>query len=135
MLRSAGGDGNFLGVYVNRSMVVGSTLNQLSDFMNQLAGLHGVSSGTTPAEIKKLLQYKIGMLAQETAIDLAIGAGERTLRIKGVAGDMLAIASAIEGKSIVDPDAAQKAVLKAMGYTAEEIAGRFNLRYYWVKSY
>jgi len=132
MLKSATGEGNFLGVYVNRSMVVGSTLNQLNDFMDEIAGISGAADSP---EVKKLLQYRIGMLGQETAIDLAIGSGERTLKIKGLAGDMSAIASAIEGRTITNAAAAEKAVLKAMGYTADEIAERSNTRYCWFKSY
>ena len=65
--------GDILGLYVNRSMAVGSSLNQYEAFLND--------SGTSAAVKKYMLEnYKIGMLSQETAIDLSVNfAGTRQL--------------------------------------------------------
>jgi len=52
-----------LGTYVNRSMVVGSRMNQTQDLIEFLMkrGQEG--------RIKKILEHQIGLLSQETAID------------------------------------------------------------------
>lgn len=61
---SAAAEGaDILGAYINRSMLVGSTLNQYGDIFNTLD------------ETQKnflLLKYSIGMLSQEEAIDLSV---------------------------------------------------------------
>lgn len=57
--------GDILGLYVNRSMAVGSFLDQYEDFLD--------IGGLTKAQKNYMLKnYKIGLLAQETAIDAAI---------------------------------------------------------------
>lgn len=57
--------GDILGLYVNRSMAVGSFLDQYEDFLN-------MGSLTKAQKEYMLKNYKIGLLAQETAIDAAI---------------------------------------------------------------
>ena len=60
--------GNYLGVYVNRSMVVGSTLNQFDDYMEQIYNNAAISD-----KLKKIIGTEIGLLSQETAIDSSTG--------------------------------------------------------------
>jgi len=67
MEKAAVQDGNILGVFVNRSMVVGSTLNQFDDYMMEIEKIAGVSS-----ELKKIIGTEIGLVAAETAIDTSI---------------------------------------------------------------
>ena len=64
---------DILGLYVNRSMAVGSSLNQYEAFLND--------AGTSSAVKKYMLEnYKIGLLSQETAIDLSVNlAGTKQL--------------------------------------------------------
>jgi predicted HTH domain antitoxin len=62
MAERATADADILGVYVNRSMVVGSSLNQIEDFAKRLDS----------AKIAQLQKYNIGLTLQETAIDRAV---------------------------------------------------------------
>ena len=76
---------DILGLYVNRSMAVGSSLNQYEAF------LKGADKKVQDYMLKN---YKIGMLSQETAIDLSVNfAGTRQLH--GAVGEMLSEADAI----------------------------------------
>lgn len=56
------GDRDILGVYINRSMAVGSTLNQMEDFASML----------DTADLDILRQFQIGLGTQEFAIDRAV---------------------------------------------------------------
>lgn len=67
MEKAAVQEGNILGVFVNRSMVVGSTLNQFDKYMLQIENMAGVSD-----ELKKLIAKQIGLVSAETAIDTSI---------------------------------------------------------------
>jgi hypothetical protein len=58
---------DILGVYVNRSMVVGSTLNQLDDFTSALG-----ESAKAKDLLKFLGKEAIGVIPSETAIDKSI---------------------------------------------------------------
>lgn len=62
-MKGAATSGGFLGTYVNRSMVVSATAEQYSDLL-----------GTLDDSVKKYMvdNFRIGMLAQETAIDLSV---------------------------------------------------------------
>lgn len=55
---------NIVGVYVNRTMVVGSTLNQFDDYM-KVINASGIND-----ELKKFLGQKIGLVSSELAIDM-----------------------------------------------------------------
>jgi hypothetical protein len=55
-----------LGSYVNRSMLVGSRMNQTQDLIEDL-----INAGGQEGRIKKILQHQIGLLAQETGIDFS----------------------------------------------------------------
>lgn len=56
---------DILGVYVNRTMAVGSTLNQMEDFIKAVEGAGGFD------DLKILNEFKIGLVTQEFAIDRA----------------------------------------------------------------
>lgn len=76
---------DILGLYVNRSMAVGSSLNQYEAFLK---------GADKKVQDFMLQNYKIGMLSQETAIDLSVNfAGTRQLH--GAVGEMLSKADAI----------------------------------------
>ncbi len=62
MEERASADADILGVYVNRSMIVGSSLNQIEDFAKRLDS----------AKLDQLQKYSIGLTLQETAIDRAV---------------------------------------------------------------
>jgi len=77
--------GDILGLYVNRSMAVGSSLNQYEAFLK---------GADKKVQDYMLQNYKIGMLSQETAIDLSVNfAGTRKLH--GAVGEMLSKTDAI----------------------------------------
>lgn len=65
--KSAKQQGGSLGLYINRSMVAGSVLDQYEDFYNSL-------NDTRDVKIKSFLRdnYNIGLLPSEEAIDLNI---------------------------------------------------------------
>lgn len=123
MLSSAAGDGNFLGVYVNRSMVVGSTMQQLLDTMTKFD-----ATARDTDEIKKLMSYKIGLLDSETAIDATInfGLGKFETKMAGKIQDLGAVATAlnITGVDITDEVAAQKAIMEKLGYAIDPVTGK-----------
>lgn len=58
---------SFLGSYVNRSMVVGSILDQYGGFLDAVSA----TQGSTAMQEYMLKNFDVGLLAQETAIDLA----------------------------------------------------------------
>ena len=62
-----------LGSYVNRSMLVGSRLNQTQDLIEEIAKSAFVASAEErvilEGRIKKIVQYQVGLVAQEAAID------------------------------------------------------------------
>lgn len=110
MLSSAGADGNFLGVYVNRSMVVGSSLKQLDGFLAELMKIGGGSG-----ELKQFMKYGIGLLSSEEAIDSTINFGSNKFALAPVRDQLNRISSLLEG-GVTNVAAAQKAALKALGY-------------------
>jgi hypothetical protein len=117
MLASAGADGNFLGVYVNRSMVVGSTLNQLDDFIQRLYDINSLSAGkNAPAELKQLMKYGIGLLSSEEAIDSSINFGSSSFKLSGIGRSISTVSEILNSGQIGDAAAAQRAALKALGY-------------------
>jgi uncharacterized protein YdcH (DUF465 family) len=62
-------EASLLGTYVNRSMVVGSKLNQTQDLIEEL-----INMGGQEGRIKKILEHQVGLVSQEVAIDFAQGA-------------------------------------------------------------
>jgi len=87
---------DILGVYVNRSMAIASTLNQFDDFLEQVAG---------DEKAKRLLYGNgIGLISSELAIDKSTGfslfktfsaeTSDRILRAKNI-GDPLGYTSAL----------------------------------------
>jgi len=123
-----------LGLYVNRSMAVGSFLDQYEDFLNTA----GVSK---KAQKFMLRNYKIGLLAQETAIDAAINfAGSKQLSketleliaTRGGALDQAAIGKAIGelggfGANFTLEQIGEKAISnlgKIVGFSAATDAGQ-----------
>lgn len=62
-----------LGSYVNRSMLVGSRLNQTQDLIEEIAqsafGASAEERVILEGRIKKILKYQVGLVAQDTAID------------------------------------------------------------------
>lgn len=89
---------DILGVYINRSMVVGSTLNQFDDFLFEFMGDDAIK--------KFLVGEGIGLVAQEAAIDPAIGFS----LYKGFTAELATLTS-----ETLDPDAALRAVERLTG--------------------
>jgi len=105
--------GNILGVYVNRTMVVGSTLNQFDDYMKLITNNAQISD-----KLKNILGQKIGLVSAETAIDTSINYSSSTFvpKIKNI---MELVEEAYRsGGSESD---IQRAALKTLGFTDEEI--------------
>lgn len=112
MLATSSGDGNFLGVFVNRSMVVGSTIRQLDDTLKNFDDVARSSE-----ELKKLLSYKIGLFDSETAIDSTINFASKSFNIEELVGDIESIAKALDiHYDALNPDVAQKAIIKKLGF-------------------
>ena len=55
-----------LGTYVNRTMLVGSKLNQTQDLVEHL-----IKMGGQEGRIRKILEHQIGLVSQELAIDFS----------------------------------------------------------------
>jgi uncharacterized small protein (DUF1192 family) len=55
-----------LGLYVNRTMLVGSKLNQTQDLIEHL-----IKMGGQDGRIRKILEHQIGLVSQEFAIDFS----------------------------------------------------------------
>lgn len=95
--------GDILGVYVNRSMTVGSVLNQYEAFLND--------AGTSSATKKYMLEnYKIGLLSQDAAIDASVAvnfANERRL-----INDVGSVLSAADSANYTNDVGIQKALVK-----------------------
>lgn len=89
---------DILGVYINRSMVVGSTLNQFDDFLFEFMG--------DDAMKKFLVGEGIGLVAQEAAIDTSVGFS----LYKGFTAELATLTS-----ETLDPDAALRAVERLTG--------------------
>jgi hypothetical protein len=102
---------DILGLYVNRSMAVGATLNQYEAFLND--------AGTSSAVKKYMLEnYKIGLLSQETAIDLSVNlAGTKQLMTN--VGDLLANLTASDASMYNE-----KGIQKALGELGLAGAGK-----------
>jgi len=76
---------DILGVYINRSMAVGSTLNQMEDFAQMLEG---------DADLDILRRIQIGLGTQEFAIDRAVNFTAEKQFIAEVSGTVAAAGSA-----------------------------------------
>ena len=59
-------EGDLLGRYVNRTMLIGSKMNQTEDLIEELYKIGGQDSN-----IQKILNIRTGLFAQETAIDFS----------------------------------------------------------------
>lgn len=59
-------EGALLGTYVNRTMLIGSKMNQTEDLIEELYKIGGQDSN-----IQKILNIRTGLFAQETAIDFS----------------------------------------------------------------
>ena len=95
--------GDILGVYVNRSMTVGSVLNQYEAFLND--------AGTSMATKQYMLKnYKIGLLAQDEAIDASVGVSFASSR--NLSHDVGSILSAADNANYVNDVGVQKALSK-----------------------
>ena len=113
MERAAVEEGNILGVYVNRTMVVGSTLNQFDDYINLIANNSAMTD-----ELKNLLGKQIGLVSSETAIDTSVNYSSSRFMAKMKNLSELANDVLLAGGS---EDAASKAALQVIGYTDEQI--------------
>jgi len=58
-----------LGIYVNRTMVIGSTINQTQDLIEELINL-----GIDESKINTILKHQIGLFSQEAVIDYSSAA-------------------------------------------------------------
>jgi len=98
-----------LGTYVNRTMLVGSKLNQTQDLVEHL-----INMGGQEGRIRKILEHQIGLVSQELAIDFsksASGVMPSLLHNMDILRDSLAtVTTAIDGSS--DVNAALRAVEK-----------------------
>ena len=110
--------GNILGVYVNRTMVVGSTLNQFDAFIKAIEGNAQINK-----ELKKRLTTQIGLVSSETAIDTSVNYSSSRF-VANIKNTMELAQEAIsQGGSEAD---IQKAALKALGYSDEQILAGLN---------
>jgi hypothetical protein len=111
--------GNILGVYVNRTMVVGSTLNQFDDYINLITNNAQISD-----KLKNILKQQIGLVSSETAIDTSVNYSSSTF-VANIKNTMELAEGAIRaGGSEAD---IQRAALRALGYTDEEILKGLNI--------
>ncbi len=118
MEKAAVQEGNILGVFVNRSMVVGSTLNQFDNYMMEIEKLAGVSD-----ELKKLIAKQIGLVSAETAIDTSINYSTSKFRAQMMDSknilqdvrDLVSQAVAAGG----DNNAISEAALEALGLSGK----------------
>lgn len=112
-------EGNILGVYVNRTMVVGSTLNQFDDYINLIEGNAQIGD-----DLKNILRKQIGLVSSETAIDTSINYSSSRFagNIKNI--NELVSQAIIQGG---DQAAIQNAALKSLGYTSEQIIDGLNI--------
>jgi hypothetical protein len=112
-------EGNILGVYVNRTMVVGSTLNQFDDYINLIENNAQISD-----KLKNILRKQIGLVSSETAIDTSVNYSSSRFvgNIKNI--NELVSQAIIQGG---DQAAIQNAALKALGYTNEQIINGLNI--------
>lgn len=96
-----------LGQYVNRSMIIGSTLNQYEAFLNNL-----------PEAVKKHMvdRYGIGMLAQETVIDMSVNFSRAKILSQETAA---IIARQIGG---LNEEAVGKSLMKLAGLGSDQSA-------------
>jgi uncharacterized small protein (DUF1192 family) len=92
---------DILGLYVNRTMLVGSKLNQTQDLIEYLGKMGGQEG-----RIKKILEHQIGLVSQELAIDFtksASGVMPALLDDMDVLRDSLAtVTTAIDNSRDVD---------------------------------
>jgi hypothetical protein len=111
--------GNILGVYVNRTMVVGSTLNQFDDYINLIEGNAQIND-----DLKNILRKQIGLVSSETAIDTSVNYSSSTFVAK-IRNTMELAQDAINaGGSEAD---IQRAALKTLGYSDETILKGLNI--------
>ena len=96
-----------LGTYVNRTMLVGSKLNQTQDLIEHL-----INIGGQEGRIKKILEHQIGLVSQEFAIDFSKSASGVMPSILSdidiLRESLTTVTTAIDGAS--DVNAALKAV-------------------------
>ena len=59
-------EASLLGTYVNRTMLVGSKLNQTQDLIEEL-----IDMGGQEGRIRRILEHQIGLVSQEVAIDFS----------------------------------------------------------------
>ena len=111
--------GNILGVYVNRTMVVGSTLNQFDDYINLITNNAQINDN-----LKNILKQQIGLVSSETAIDTSVNYSSSRFAANIRNTMDLAEAAVRAGGSQSD---IQRAALKALGYTDEQIRLGFNI--------
>lgn len=111
--------GNYLGVYVNRSMVVGATLNQFDDYMEQIYNNAAISD-----ELKKIIGTEIGLLGQETAIDSSTGYSSSLFRatLRNSQDKLQDVASMVSKALIAggDEDLINAAALQALGLAGDQ---------------
>jgi hypothetical protein len=112
-------EGNILGVYVNRTMVVGSTLNQFDDYINLIRNNSQISD-----DLKKILGREIGLVSSETAIDMSVNYSSSKFMAKmSNLSELTANVIAAGGSD----KAASDAALKVLGYTDEQILTGFTI--------
>lgn len=111
--------GNILGVYVNRTMVVGSTLNQFDDYINLITNNAQINDN-----LKNILKQQIGLVSSETAIDTSVNYSSSRFAANIRNTMELAEAAVRAGGSQSD---IQRAALKALGYTDEQILLGLNI--------
>ena len=111
--------GNSLGLYVNRTMVIGSTLNQFDEYMNFIENNIQVNES-----LKEILQKQIGLVSSETAIDTSVNYSSS--RFVARMENTLDLARAAVEAGGSDSDI-QRAALKAIGYTDDDIARGLSL--------
>lgn len=87
---------NIIGLYVNRSMLVGQQINQHAAFLEELIQAHGVEGQAIVDFMNKSLG--IGLLPQETALDIGTTAAEGR-RLASITTNLIETQA-----SYIDPD-------------------------------
>jgi len=99
-----------LGAYINASMVVSSMLDQYQDFLIDVNDKHG---GQLKAVYNKLLEYNIGLISQESAIDISVNqGGSRSLAREQVRISTLAQLAEGEYAGLLDTKKLESAISK-----------------------
>lgn len=107
---ASAGDGA-LGQYINTTMVVSSMMDQYQDFLH--SAFDTLDSRSFQEVYESLLQYNIGMISQESAIDISVNQGT-SRRIMETQTRAAFLQSLEEGGYLVNRQGAEDAITRLM---------------------